>query len=47
MQEIQLSAQAGLLLGAAETDSYEVWEVRHQWRRFHQQSTALMESMER
>jgi len=47
MQEIQLSAQAGMLLGAAVADSYQVWEVRHQWRRFHQQSTALMESLER
>jgi uncharacterized membrane protein YccC len=47
MQEIQLSAQAELLLGAAIADSYQVWEVRHQWRRFQQQSTALMESLER
>jgi len=47
MQEIQLFTLAGLLLGVAETDSYEVWEVRHQWRRFHQQSAALMESLER
>jgi len=47
LQEVQLLTQVGQLLNAAETDSYEVWEVRHQWRHFHQQSTALMESLER
>lgn len=47
MQEIQLSAQTEMLLGSAIIESYQVWEVRHQWRRFQQQSTALMESLER
>jgi len=47
LQEIQLLAQVGKLLSAAESDSYAVWEVRHQWRRFLDQSTALMEALER
>ena len=47
MQEVQQLAQMGQALNAAETDSYEVWEVRHQWSRFHQQATALMEALER
>ena len=45
MQELRLLKQVEVLLNAAETDSYEVWEVRHQWRLFHQQSTALMETL--
>jgi uncharacterized membrane protein YccC len=47
MQEVQLLNQHAQSLSAAETDSYGVWEVRHQWRRFHHQSTALMEALER
>ena len=47
LQEIQQLAQVGQLLNAAEIDSYEVWEVRHQWRRFRDQSTALMEALAR
>jgi uncharacterized membrane protein YccC len=47
LQEIQQQALVGQLLNAAETDSYEVWEVHIQWRRFHQQSTVLMETLER
>ncbi|MBT8365867.1 MAG: FUSC family protein [Deltaproteobacteria bacterium] len=47
LQEIQQQALVGQLLNAAETDSYEVWQVHHQWRRFHHQSTALMETLER
>ncbi len=46
MQEVQLLSQTGQALNAAETDSYEVWETRHQWRRFHQQSAAVMEALE-
>jgi uncharacterized membrane protein YccC len=46
MQEVQLLSQRSQALNAAETDSYEVWEARHQWRRFHRQSTALMETLE-
>ena len=45
MQELRLLKQVEQLLNAAETDSYEVWEVRRQWRLFHQQSTALMEAL--
>jgi uncharacterized membrane protein YccC len=47
LQEIQQQAQVGQLLNAAEIDSYEVWEVRHQWRQFSDQSKALMETLER
>jgi uncharacterized membrane protein YccC len=47
MQEVQLLTQVGQLLNAAETDSYEVWEVRHQWRHFHQLSTTLRETLDR
>ncbi len=45
MQELRLLKQVEQMLNAAETDSYEVWEVRRQWRLFHQQSTALMETL--
>jgi uncharacterized membrane protein YccC len=46
MQEVQLLSQREQALRAAETDTYEVWEVRRQWWRFHHQSTALMEALE-
>ena len=46
MQEVQLLSQRAQALNAAETDSYRVREVRHQWRRFHRLSTALMEALE-
>ena len=46
IQELQLLSQREQALRAAETDSYEVWELRHQWWRFHHQSTALMEALE-
>ena len=45
IEELRLLKQVEVLLPAAETDSYEVWEVRHQWRLFHQQSTELMETL--
>ena len=47
LQELQQLDQVGQLLNAAEIDSYEVWEVRHRWRQFRDQSTALMEALER
>jgi uncharacterized membrane protein YccC len=47
IQEIQQRGQFEQLLNAAETDSNEVWELRHQWRQFRDQSTALMEVLER
>ncbi len=46
MQELQLIHQVGQALTAAETDSYFVWEVRHQWRRFRDEATALGEALE-
>ncbi len=45
MQEVQLLGQLEQVLEAAVVDSYDVWEVRHQWRRFLCQSTALMETL--
>ncbi len=45
MQEVQLLGQLEQVLEAAVVDSYDVWEVRHQWRRFLHQSTALMETL--
>ena len=42
LQEAQLLSQVGQLLMAAEADSSEVREVRHQWHRFLAQSTTLM-----
>ena len=47
LQEIQQLPLVGQLLNAAEIDSYEVWEVRHQWRQFCDQSMSLMETLER
>ena len=39
--------QFGQILNGAQTDTYEVWEVRRQWQRFHDQATVLMETLER
>jgi uncharacterized membrane protein YccC len=47
MEEVQLVHQVGQALNAAETDSYIVWEVRHQWRRFRDETTDLGEALER
>ncbi|MGD2014500.1 MAG: FUSC family protein [Desulfobacterales bacterium] len=47
LQEIQLLGQFGQILMAAQTDTYTVWEVRHQWQRLNSQATALMEALER
>jgi uncharacterized membrane protein YccC len=44
--EAQLLAQVALALSSAEIDSPEVREVRHQWRRFYQQLTALREALD-
>ncbi|MEE8326092.1 MAG: FUSC family protein, partial [candidate division NC10 bacterium] len=46
-QEFQLLSQLGRALDAAETDTYEIWEMRHQWRLFQRQSAALWETLER
>ncbi len=45
MEELQLLQQVEQLLNAAETDNYEVWEIRRQWRLFHRQATTLMETL--
>jgi uncharacterized membrane protein YccC len=47
LQEIQLLTQFGQILTGAQTDTYEVWEVRHQWQHFKGQATVLMETLER
>jgi uncharacterized membrane protein YccC len=47
MQEVQLSSRADRALDAAQTDSYEVWEVRGWWCHVLQQSTLLMKTLER
>ncbi len=47
MQEAQLSGLLAVTLNAAETDSYMVWEVRHRWRRFRDESAALTMTLER
>ena len=44
--EVQLLSQVAQALGSAEVDSPEVREVRHQWRRFYQQLTALREALD-
>jgi uncharacterized membrane protein YccC len=47
LQEIQLLSQFGQTLDGAQTDTYEVWEVRHQWQRCHDLAMVLMETLER
>ena len=47
LQEVQLLTRFGQLLNAAESDSYEVWEMRHQWRYFRQLLASLSETIER
>ncbi len=46
LQQIQLLTQFGQILNGAQTDTYEVWEVRHQWQQFKEQATVLMETLE-
>ena len=47
VQEVKERTRFEQLLNAAETDSYEVGELRRQWHQFKSQSTELMETMER
>jgi len=47
MKALQLLARLEQTLDAAEVDSYEVWAVRHQWRRFLRESKMLMEILGR
>ena len=46
-QEVQEMTRFGQLLDAAQMDTYEVWEVRQQWRRFQIHTTELTETMSR
>jgi len=46
-QEVQAKTRFDQLLDAAETDSYEVRELRRLWRRYQQQAAELMQSMAR
>jgi uncharacterized membrane protein YccC len=46
-QAAQEITRVGQLLDAAESDTYEIWEVRKQWRRYHHQAAELNETMER
>ncbi len=46
-REVQEQTRFGQLLDAAETDTYEVWEVRQQWERYRSQAAELTETMER
>jgi uncharacterized membrane protein YccC len=43
LQEQTLFSQ---LLDAAETDTYEIWEMRQQWRQYQRQSAHFIETME-
>ena len=44
---LQEQTRFGQLLAAAEADSYEVWELRRQWRRYQRQAAELGETLER
>ncbi|WP_419175980.1 FUSC family protein [Desulfosediminicola sp.] len=46
-QMLQAQAQFNQIMEGAIGDTYEVWEVRHQWRRYAAFSGKLTESMER
>ena len=46
-QGVQLQKRVDQLLQAAIVDTYEVWEVRHLWRRFRQLAAELAGTMER
>jgi len=47
MQEVALLTGLEQALDTVEAESYAVWEVRHQWRRYLRDSTALMETLDR
>jgi uncharacterized membrane protein YccC len=46
IQQGQLLNQFGQALDGAEADSYEVWDMRHQWQRFRQLSSELGEALD-
>jgi hypothetical protein len=45
-QEVQVQTRFNQLLDAAESDDYEVWELRRQWRRYQRLAGDLTETME-
>jgi uncharacterized membrane protein YccC len=47
LNELQQQSRFSQLLDAAESDTYEVRELRQQWRRYQKQSIELTETMER
>jgi len=47
VQAVQLLTRLEPVLDAAEADSYDVWNVRYQWRRFLHESKALMDILAR
>jgi uncharacterized membrane protein YccC len=47
VQEVQEMTRFGQLLDAAETDTYEVWEVRQQWGHYRDHAMELTETMNR
>lgn len=47
LQELQERTRFDQLLEAAQTDTYDVWEARRQWRRYQGQISELTEAMER
>ncbi len=47
LREVQFANQFAQAFSAAETDSYQVWEMRQQWRAFQQLSTNMGEAFER
>ena len=46
-QEMGLVTRLAQALNGAETDSYEVWEARMQWRSFQRLSNEMLETLER
>jgi uncharacterized membrane protein YccC len=46
-REVQEMTRFGQLLNAAQTDTYEVWEVRRQWSRYQIHTAELSETMAR
>jgi hypothetical protein len=45
-QMVQVQTQFSQLLDAAEMDTYEVWEMRQQWRQYQRQTTDFIATME-
>jgi uncharacterized membrane protein YccC len=47
LREVPLVTKVVQALNAAESDSYRVWELRRQWRRYQRLSSEVMETLER